>query len=106
MKTLNRLLLLALAIALVGAAYAIYDGTTQLTLGHTTVYHTREPWLHEVREVSLFGVLIWCLLFVRSQPAFVRVGLVAVILACAIMVAPPHILKEPITLPDWPKSWH
>jgi len=106
MKTLNRLLLLGFALTLVASAFAIYSGTTQVTIGHDTFSHIRQPWLHEVREVSLFGVLIWCLLFLRGEPALSRVGVIAVILACSAMVLPPKIFKEKITLPSLPESWH
>ena len=101
MKTLNRLLLLALCLTLVAAAFAIYSGTTQVTVGHDTFSYLKRPWLHELREISLFGVLIWCVLFLRREPTLARVGLIAVVLAFAVMALPPKILKQPITLPGW-----
>ena len=102
MKTLNRLFLLGLVAALVGSAIAIYSGgTTQISLGHDTLYHLKWPWLHNVREVSFFAVLAWCLLFLRREPTAARIGLVAVLLAFALMTLPPRIFKQPIEVPSW-----
>ncbi len=101
MKTLNRLLLLALATALVLSALVSYSNITEIPVLHDTYYHIKYPWLLEVRHVSLFGVLVWCVLFVRSEPFFVRIGLMAVILAFTFILLPPHILRHPIDLPGW-----
>jgi len=101
MKTLNRLFLLALSLTLVCAVFAIHTGTTQVTVGHETFSHIKLPWLRELREVSLFGVLIWCVLFLRREPTLARVGLVAVIVAFAVITLPPRIFKQPISLPGW-----
>jgi hypothetical protein len=90
MKTLNRLFLVVLAAALVGAVYAMHTNATQFTLGHATYFALKYPWLKEVREVTLFALLAWCLLFVKREPTFVRLGLVALIVACALMYLPPH----------------
>ena len=89
MRMLNRLLLVVLVIALLGAVYGMHTNTTQITLCHDNFYHIKWPWLQEVRQVSIFGVLIWCLLFVRKEPLWVRFGLVALIFAFAIMALPP-----------------
>jgi len=100
MKTLNRLLLLALSGALLAAVYLIHANTTQISIGHDSFYSIKWPWLHEVREGSIFGVLGWCLLFLRRDPTFARVGLAAVILAFVIMNWPAH----GVHLPDMP-AW-
>jgi hypothetical protein len=101
MKTLNRLLLLLLAFALVLSSYAMHAGITHATIGHenTYTYNLKWPWLANVREFSLYAVLVWSFLFVRSQPVFVRIGLVSVILAFVIMALPPKVMHEIPTPP-------
>jgi hypothetical protein len=99
MKTLNRLLLVVLSVALLAAVWAMHSGMTQVHFTHETYYAIKWPWLRDVREVCLFCVLGWCVLFVRREPAFVRLGLVAIILAFAIMNIPPRLAKE---LPAFP----
>jgi hypothetical protein len=89
MKTLNRLLLLALATALLGATYAMHTGMTHVSIGHDNYYTMKWPWLSDVHQVALYAVLGWCLLFVKSEPLLVRVGLIAVLLAFIIMALPP-----------------
>ena len=101
MKTLNRLFLLALAATLVGTAYAMYMNTVEIPLIHETYSKNHNPWLEEARHISLFGVLIWCVLFVRSEAFWVRVGLIAIIAAFSLQLLPPHILKHPLDLPSW-----
>jgi hypothetical protein len=91
MKTLNRLLLLALSLALVAAVYAMQSNTTQISVGHETLYHMRWPWLHEVREVSIFAILIWSFIFVKREAAFVRIGLAALIIAFTLQNLPAKI---------------
>lgn len=102
MKTLNRLLLILLSLTLVATVYLMHSGTTQLTLGHDSFYSVKWPWLHEVREISIFAVLGWCLLFLRREPTFARIGLAAVILAFVIMNWP---LAHDWHLPELP-VWH
>ncbi len=99
MKTLNRLLLLLLALTLLVTTYAMHAGMTRASIGHEMTYTLKWPWLSEVREISLYGVLGWCVLFVRSQPAFVRIGLVTVILAFVLMALPPKVIHELPTPP-------
>ena len=99
MKTLNRILLLLLAITLLITTYAMHAGMTRASIGHEMVYTLKWPWLSDAREISLYGVLAWCFLFVRSQPVFVRVGLAAVILAFVIMALPPKVIHELPTPP-------
>ena len=89
MKTLNRLLLLLLCAALLGATYAMHTGTTQLSIGHDNFYTLKWPWLSNVHQVALYALLGWCVLFVKRETALVRVGLIAVILAFIIMALPP-----------------
>ena len=102
MKTLNRIFFLGLVAALVASACALYSGgMTEISLGHDTFYHLKWPWLHNVREVSLFAVLVWCLLFLRREPTLARIGLVAVLLAFAFMTLPPRIFKHPLEVPSW-----
>jgi hypothetical protein len=102
MKTLNRLLLVLLSVALLVAVYLMHSGTTQLTVGHETLSSIKWPWLHEIREATIFAVLGWCLLFLRRDPTFARIGLAAVILAFAIMNWP---FAHAWHLPELP-SWH
>jgi hypothetical protein len=102
MRILTRLLLLALAVTLLAASYGMYSGTRSLTIGHDTFYNFKWPWLHEVRQISLFGTLIWCLLFVKRDSAWVRFGLIAVILASLLIILPPNSIKHPVL----PASWH
>ncbi len=89
MKTFNRLLLVLLSVALLTATCSIYSGTTRSSFGHDTFYTFKWPWLLTMRHASLFGVLIWCVLFVKREPLFVRVGLMAVILALVIIIIVP-----------------
>jgi hypothetical protein len=88
MKTLNRLLLVLLAAALLGATYAMHTGMTHITIGHDNYYTMKWPWLSNVHQVALYGLLAWCLFFVKSEPLFVRIGLFAVILAFILMALP------------------
>jgi hypothetical protein len=88
MKTLNRLLLVLLSLALLITTYAMHTSATQITLGHDSFYSIKWPWLHEVRETCIFAVLGWCLLFLQSQPTFARIGLAAVIIAFIMMNVP------------------
>ena len=103
MKTLSRILLIVLSLALLAAVCAMHAGMTQINVGHDTHYRIKWPWLHEVRETAIFGVLVWCLLFLRREPTFARIGLAAVILAFAIMNLPAALAKE---LPGLPPVWH
>jgi hypothetical protein len=102
MKTLNRLLLVLLSLALLAAVYLMRSNTTQIDIGHDSFYTIKWPWLHEVREGSIFGVLGWCLLFLRRDPTFARVGLAAVIAAFVIMNWP---FNHDVHLPAMP-AWH
>jgi len=95
MKTLNRLLLVILSLALLTAVYQIHSNTTQITIGHDSFYAIKWPWLHDVREGAIFGVLGWCLLFLRRDPTFARIGLAAVIVAFVIMNWPGHLPTMP-----------
>jgi hypothetical protein len=99
MKTLNRLFLLALSLTLLASVYAMHSGMTQVNFSHETYYAIKWPWLRDVREIGIFGVLGWCVLFVRREPAFVRMGLMAVILSFGIMNLPPRLAKELPALP-------
>jgi hypothetical protein len=101
MKTLNRFLLVALAVTLLAATYAMQTGMTQVNFGHATFYAIKWPWLHEVREICIFAVLGWCLLFTQREPVFVRIGLIALILTFVIMNLSPHFAKELPTPPNW-----
>jgi len=101
MKTFNRLLLVVLSLSLLAAVYAMHSGMTQVGVGHDTFSTIKWPWLHEVREVSIFGVLGWCLCFLRREPTFARVGLAAVILAFVIMNLPVAHAKEFHAPPNW-----
>jgi hypothetical protein len=94
MKTLSRLLLLGLAVTLVASVVAIHANITEVPYGHDTYYTMRYPWLHNARQISLFGVIIWCLLFLRSEPVFARIGLVALLLSFTVMALPPKVLKD------------
>jgi hypothetical protein len=103
MKTLNRLLLIALSLALLGATYAMHTGMTHLSIGHDNYYTLKWPCLSEVREVAIYGLLGWCALFVKREPTLVRVGLIAVILAFVIMALPTK-LGDPAALLK--SAWH
>ena len=88
MRTLNRLLLLVLSVALVATVWIMHLNMTRIEIGHETFYHIRWPWLQNVRDWSLFGALAWCLIFAQSETTFVRIGLVAVIVALVVMLVP------------------
>jgi hypothetical protein len=95
-KTLARIVLIVLGSMLLASVLAM-----QVDYGHETLYRIHYPWLREVREVSIFGVLIWCTLSVRRDPALVRLGLVALILAFAVMNLPLNEVHSAVTLPHW-----
>ncbi len=61
----------------------MYSHTTEASYFHWTYYVFRWPWLLEVRQGCFYGILIWCVVFARSEINFVRLGLMAVILAFA-----------------------
>jgi len=88
MKTLSRLVILVLSIALVAATYMAHMNMTHIAIGHDNYYTMKSPWLSDIREISLYGVLIWCILFAKSETTFVRIGLIAVVLAFILMAFP------------------
>jgi hypothetical protein len=90
MKTLLRLLLLVLSAALLIAVYLQHTHTTELSFRHETLYTIKWPWVTEVRKWSLFAILGWCILFAKSEPTFVRLGLVAITIAFVVMLLPFH----------------
>ena len=94
MKTLSRLLLLALALTLVGSVVAIHADITEVSGPRGAIYTMPHPWLNHAHQISLFGVIIWCLLFLRSEPVFARIGLVALLLSFTVMALPPKVLKD------------
>ena len=49
---------------------------------------------HHAHDIGLFGTLIWCLLFLRSEPAFARIGLVALLLSFTVLALPPKVLRD------------
>ncbi len=85
MKTLNRLLLILLAAAVLGSAYGKYTGTTHVAIGHDTIYTIHYPWLQKVWEVSLLGALVWSAIFLRREPTLARIGIIAVAAASALL---------------------
>jgi hypothetical protein len=101
MKTLSRLLLAALAVTLVVSVIAIHANITETPTLHGATYTVHEPSLHHAHQISLFGVIIWCLLFVRSEPLFTRIGLVALLLSFTVMALPPKVLKDSPALRNW-----
>jgi hypothetical protein len=101
MKTLSRLLLLALAVTLVASVVAIHADITEIPSGRSTYYAMHEPWLQKARQISLFGVTIWCLLFVRREPMFARIGLIALLLSFTVTALPPKVLKDSPALKNW-----
>jgi hypothetical protein len=88
MKLLRRILLLALCLGLMGAVVIGHLNSSRISYGHDTLYVIKWPWIHEVREWSLYGILGWCLLFARSETTFVRIGLITIGLAFIIMSLP------------------
>jgi hypothetical protein len=87
-KTLARIVLIVLGSMLLASVLAM-----QVDYGHETLYRIHYPWLREVREVSIFSV--------RRDPALVRLGLVALILAFAVMNLPLNEVHSAVTLPHW-----
>ncbi len=100
-RLLNRIILIALVVALLAAVYATHANMTQINFGHDTLYAFKWTWLHQVREVCIFGILAWSLFFLRGEPLFARIGLAAVIIALAVMNLPPHLIKELPVPPGW-----
>jgi hypothetical protein len=100
---LARILLIALSVTLVVVVYAMRVNTTQISVGHDTFTAYHGTWLHEVREVTLYGVLIWCFIFARREPTFVRVGLAALFLAFLMTALSPATVKHAASAP---LSWH
>ncbi len=101
MKTLSRLLLLGLALTLVGSVIAIHANITEVPTVRGATYAMHAPWLHNVHQIGLFGTIIWCLLFLRREPVFARIGLVALLLSFTIMALPPKVLKDSPALKNW-----
>ncbi len=90
MKTLLRLLLLVLSAALLVAVYLQHTHTTELAFRHQTLFTIKEPLATEIRKWSLFAILGWCILFAKSEPTFVRIGLAAITISFAVALLPFH----------------
>ena len=86
MKTLNRALLIILCVVLLAAVLGSNEEATRKIQDHVVSYVGQWRGLLEALEFSLFGILIWCVLFVKKEPTFVRIGLVAVMLAFIVLM--------------------
>lgn len=106
MRLLSRILLLALVCTLFGAAWYAHQGMAQITIGHDTYYRVSGTWLRNARETGLFGTLAWCVIFARRDPLFVRIGLVAAILALGLMLLPPKTVQSIEQLDPLKGHWH
>ncbi len=92
MKTILRFLLLLCCAALLIAVYATHLATTQSVHEHEIRYLTRWPHLHELHQWSLFAILGWCIVFAKSEPTFVRIGLATIVVTYVIMLLPLRTL--------------
>ena len=79
-----------LCVALLVATLGMHLGITESVHGHDTFYVQKWAWLREIRQGALFGVLIWCLIFVKSEPMWVRAGIITTLIMWAIMLLPLH----------------
>jgi hypothetical protein len=92
-----RILFLLLCAALVASTWWEHMSTTVSFWGHDTFYTQVHPWLRQIRQGSLFGVLAFCVLIVRRDPAFTRIGLLAVIASLALLLIPPREVHQTVT---------
>jgi len=88
MNLLKRILLLLFCVALLVAVGVMYLETTRHSTNHIVTYLEKWRGLREIRQGSLYGILAWCILFARSEPTFVRIGLMTIIAAFVIMALP------------------
>ena len=95
MTKLWRLLLLVLCVVLLASVTGMHLQTRAQVDGHETYYTFGSPWLLEARDLSLYGVLAWCIVFVRRDPLMVRAGLAAVTIALLLLTLP--VLEARIT---------
>jgi len=94
---LIRLLFLALCAVLILSTWWTYTSVTVSFLEHDTFYTQVHPWLRPVRQWSLFGVLIFCVLVARRDPLFTRIGLLTVVASLTIMLVPPREIHQTVT---------
>jgi hypothetical protein len=94
---LFRLVFLLLCAALIASTWWLHLATTVSFSEHGTFYTQVHPWLRQIREWSMFGVLAFCLLIARRDPAFTRIGLLAVIAALALELIPPREVQQTVT---------
>ena len=88
MKLLTRLLLLLLSATLLAATVGLHESITRHLHDHVVIYIEKVNHLHEIQQGALYGVLAWCVLFAKSEPVLVRVGLIAVIVSLLVMTLP------------------
>jgi predicted MFS family arabinose efflux permease len=94
---LFRLVFLLLCAALLVSTWWQHLSTTVSFAGHDTFYTQVHPWLRQIREWSMFGVLAFCILIARRDPTFTRIGLLAVIAALALELIPPREVHQAVT---------
>jgi hypothetical protein len=95
MKLLGRLLLLAFGTALVVSTWSQSGFGTPWSSLHDLL-HRYGAWLRDVRDCSMFAVLILCLLVVRRDPLFTRIGIACVLAALTITVIPPRVVHQAV----------
>ena len=94
---LIRVVFLLLCAALLVSTWWLHLSTTVSFARHDTFYTQVHPWLRQIQQGSLFGVLVWCVLIARRDPAFTRIGLLAVIVALALQIIPPREVEHTVT---------
>ncbi len=94
---LIRVVFLLLCAALLVSTWWLHLSTTVSFSGHDTFYTQVHPWLRQIRQGSLFGVLAFCILIARRDSAFTRIGLLAVIASLALELIPPREVHQAVT---------
>lgn len=94
---LLRVVFLLLCAALLVSTWWQHLSTTVSIASHDAIYTQVHPWLGQIRQWSLFGVLVFCFLLARRDPTFTRIGLLAVIAALALVLVPPREMHETVT---------
>ena len=94
---LIRVVFLLLCAALLVSTWWLHLSTTVSFYGHDTFYTQVHPWLRQIQQWSIFGVLGGCVLLARRDATFTRIGLLAVIAALALQLIPPREVRQTVT---------
>jgi hypothetical protein len=93
---LIRVVFLLLCAALLVSTWWLHLSTTVSIARHGAIYTQVHPWLGQIHQWSMFGVLAFCVLLARRDPTFTRIGLLAVIAALALELIPPREVNQTV----------